>query len=68
MVSVADLGVFALFIVMASVAVPCPDPPPLSVSHDGAPDDVQLHPDCVVTFTVEVTAEARTVTPPGDTE
>ena len=67
MVSVADLGVLDVFVVMASVALPWPDPPPVNVSHEGAPDAVQLHPPCVVTPTVDVIADARTVRAVVDT-
>ena len=49
------------------VALPLPLPLPLSVSHDGAPDDDQVHPACVVTVTVFVVAPAKTVSVSGAT-
>jgi hypothetical protein len=67
-VSVAVRGVFARFAVRVSVTLPGPDPPPVMVNHDGAPDADQPHPVCVVTLTLEVPPDARAVTFAGDTE
>jgi len=67
-VIVALRGVLDVFAVRVNVTVPGPEPPPLIVSHDGAPDADHGHPDCVVTPTVGVEAEARAVTLAGDTE
>lgn len=67
-VSVADLAALSVFAAIDSVTVPAPDPPPVIVSHDGAPDAVQLHPPCVVTLTLALLADERTDRPAGATE
>jgi hypothetical protein len=50
-----------------TVAVPLPEPLPLSVIHEGAPDDVHLHPSCVVTVSVLVPPAAFTARVSGET-
>jgi hypothetical protein len=51
----------------ATVALPDPVPPPLTVVHDPFPEDVHAQPDVVVTFTVALPAPEPKESDPGDT-
>lgn len=66
-VTVALRDAFAVFVEIFSATLPGPEPPPLSVNHAGAPEADHVHPDCVVTVTAAVAAEARTDTLTGAT-
>ena len=50
------------------VSAPLPEPPPLSVIHDGGTDGDQAHPGWVVTVNAPVTAGALTFSAVGATE
>lgn len=66
-VSVAVRGDVAAFAETTIVAVPSPDPLPVSDSHCGAPDDDQAHPPGAATVSVVVPPVIPTAMDAGET-
>lgn len=66
-VTVAVRDAVVVFAGTTIVAVPLPEPLPVSVIHVGAPDDDQAHPPCVVTVSVVVPPVDATVTVSDET-
>ena len=56
MVIVTERGDVAVFATTTIVALPLPDPPPVSVAHGAPPEAVQVHPVCVDTARLLVLA------------
>ena len=56
MVIVTERGDVAVFATTTIVALPLPDPPPVSVAHGAPPEAVQVDPVCVDTARLLVLA------------